>query len=196
MNTASKDYLQKVQKYVMQMRPVFQPNALFSDETRNYVEPMEPKPGETVTIRFRTGKNNVDEVYLINGEKRFPMTYEKTRGRFDFYTVQIVMDEEIFRYYFEVHYGWITCYYNEKGVTAEHQERDAFEIYPGYSTPDWAKGAVMYQIFVDRFYNGDTQNDVQTGEYTYIGEHTERILNWAKPPITQKTILTTSTSIP
>ena len=66
MNTASKDYLQKVQKYVMQMRPVFQTNALFSDETRNYVEPMEPKPGETVTIRFRTGKNNVDEVYLIN----------------------------------------------------------------------------------------------------------------------------------
>ena len=42
----------------------------------------------------------------------------------------------------------------------------------------------MYQIFVDRFYNGDTQNDVQTGEYTYIGEHTERILNWAKPPAT------------
>ena len=29
---------------------------------------------------------------------------------------------------------------------------------PGFKTPDWAKGAVMYQIFVDRFYNGDKSN--------------------------------------
>ena len=107
---------------MMQMRPVFQTNALFSDETRNYVEPMEPKPGETVTIRFRTGKNNVDEVYLINGEKRFPMTYEKTRGRFDFYMVQIVMDEEIFRYYFELHAGKIQCFYNKRGISKDVQE--------------------------------------------------------------------------
>ena len=166
MNTASKDYLQKVQKYVMQMRPVFQPNALFSDETRNYVEPMEPKPGETVTIRFRTGKNNVDEVYLINGEKRFPMTYEKTRGRFDFYTVQIVMDEEIFRYYFEVHAGKIQCFYNKRGMSKDVQEYYSFAIAPGFSTPDWAKGAVMYQIFTDRFCNGDPSNDVEDREYS------------------------------
>ena len=39
MNPASIEYLQKAQKYVMQMRPVFQPNALFSDETSNYVRP-------------------------------------------------------------------------------------------------------------------------------------------------------------
>ena len=29
----------------------------------------------------------------------------------------------------------------------------------------WAKGAVMYQIYVDRFLNGDPTNDVVTGEY-------------------------------
>ena len=26
-----------------------------------------------------------------------------------------------------------------------------FQIMPGFKTPDWAKGAVMYQIFADRF---------------------------------------------
>ncbi|MDY3297271.1 alpha-amylase family glycosyl hydrolase [Selenomonas sp.] len=29
----------------------------------------------------------------------------------------------------------------------------------GYETPDWAKEAVCYQIFPDRFYNGDPSND-------------------------------------
>lgn len=29
----------------------------------------------------------------------------------------------------------------------------------GYRTPDWAKEAVCYQIFPDRFYNGDPSND-------------------------------------
>ena len=67
MNLEEIDYLQKVQRYMMTMRPVFQPHALFSDETANYVEPMEPMPGETVTIRFRAGLNNVDSVFLISG---------------------------------------------------------------------------------------------------------------------------------
>ena len=34
--------------------------------------------------------------------------------------------------------------------------------------PVWAQGAVMYQIFVDRFFNGDTGNDVRDGEYRYL----------------------------
>ena len=29
----------------------------------------------------------------------------------------------------------------------------------GYKTPDWMKEAVVYQIFPDRFNNGDTSND-------------------------------------
>ena len=40
----------------------------------------------------------------------------------------------------------------------------------------------MYQIFVDRFYNGDTSNDVEDGEYIYIGEPCTRVQNWEKCP--------------
>ena len=48
--------------------------------------------------------------------------------------------------------------------------------------PDWAKGAVVYQIFVDRFYNGDPSDDVRSGEYMYadLGE-TERVDEWHAP---------------
>lgn len=44
----------------------------------------------------------------------------------------------------------------------------ALMIYdPGFSTPVWAKNALIYQIFPDRFRNGDPSNDPQTGDPRY-----------------------------
>ncbi len=182
MNPASIEYLQKAQKYVMQMRPVFQPNALFSDETSNYVSPMEPAEGETVTIRFRAGQNNVDAVYLISGSQKLLMEYESTKGRFDYYKVSVTMGAEVFRYYFEVRAGKIQCFYNKRGMSRDLQEYYSFAIAPGFSTPDWAKGAVMYQIFTDRFYNGDPTNDVEDREYCYIHDYSSKVTDWNKCP--------------
>lgn len=182
MDLAQIEYLQKAQRYMMAMRPVFQPHALFSDETRNYVQPMEPMPGETITIRFRAGKNNVDNVFLISGSKRLLMEYERTIGSFDYFAVKVQMTEEIFRYYFEVRSGKIRCFYNKRGVSRDLQEYYSFAVAPGFSTPDWAKGAVMYQIFTDRFYNGDPSNDVEDREYFYIGDGTSRVRDWYKCP--------------
>ena len=130
MNHENEDINRKMQ-YILNMRPVLNENALFSDGTRYYRNPEEPKAGEKVMLSFRTQKNNVDAVYLVSGDQKQKMKVYKTIKGFDYYGTKITMPDEIYRYYFEVHYGWITCYYNEKGVTAEHQERDAFEIYPG-----------------------------------------------------------------
>ena len=182
MQTEQVEHLRKTQKYVMQMRPVFKPNALFSDETRNYVTPMEPEPGDTVTIRFRSGKNNIDCVYFISGTLRSVMKYERTVDKFDFYKIDIPLGTETLHYCFEVHAGKVRCYYNKRGVSRNFQEYDSFAIAPGFHTPDWAKGAVMYQIFVDRFYNGDPTNDVVDQEYFYIGDGVRRITNWNQNP--------------
>ena len=46
--------LNKVQQYIMQMRPILDKEALFSDGTKDYRIPPEPKENGTVTIRFRT----------------------------------------------------------------------------------------------------------------------------------------------
>ena len=53
---------------------------------------------------------------------------------------------------------------------------------PGFKTPSWAKGAVMYQIFADRFYDGDKSNNVLDNEYSYIGEHVCQVKDWDKYP--------------
>ena len=175
------DIMKKMQ-YILNMRAVFNKEALFSDGTEYYRSPSEPKAWDTVTIRFRTQRNNVDNVYLVSGSRRKKMTLEKSSGGFDYYSTQIVVDNRIYRYYFEIQYGLVTCYYNNQGVSTGHEERMDFEIYPGFDTPKWAKGAVMYQIYVDRFYNGDPSNDVETGEYFYIGDVSTKVSDWSKIP--------------
>ena len=173
MNLANIEYQDKLRQYVLQMRPVFKPNALFSDETANYVTPMEPDPGDIVTIRFRTWKDNVDKVYLVSNDRHLAMEYEKSEGDFDYFKIRLVMPEESVRYFFEIHAGKIRCLYNKIGVSRDRLDVYDFTIAPGFHTPEWAKGAVMYQIFVDRFSSGDTNNTVEDCEYYYIGDYTD-----------------------
>ena len=110
------------------------------------------------------------------------MDYEKTEGIFDYYKIEIIMGTEIIHYYFEVRIGKIYCFYNKRGVSRNLQEYYAFSIAPGFKTPQWAKGAVMYQIMVDRFRNGDPTNTVEDGEYFYIGDRAVQVKDWNKYP--------------
>lgn len=49
--------------------------------------------------------------------------------------------------------------------------------------PEWAKGAIFYQIFPDRFCNGDRENDVKTDEYSYTpGGGVRRVEDWNSLP--------------
>lgn len=161
--------------------------ALFSDGTGQFLVPSEPKEFEFVTIRFRTAKKDVDFVRVVSGSRAFIMNKAYTEGDFDYYEVKWKMTDQIFSYCFEVngrdeHGRGEVVYYSRLGVSDRLQMEYAFTIVPGFSTPEWAKGAVMYQIFVDRFYNGDKSNDVETGEYIYIGEPCNRVTDWNKYP--------------
>lgn len=156
--------------------------ALFCDGTEGYVYPPEPKESELVTFRFRTVKDDVDRVGLVTSADTYVMEKECTQGEFDYYTFETRLGEEPFRYCFEVQSGTEKYYYGRCGISREILEYYNFVVVPGFSTPDWAKGAVMYQIFTDRFYNGDKSNDVETNEYYYIGDYSQRVTNWDKYP--------------
>ena len=158
--------------------------ALFCDGTGGYVIPPEPKCNQTVTLRFRTAKDDVQRVRLITGVGGYEMEKAETKGEFDYYTIDWKLNEEAFSYCFEIWDGETVCYYNQCGTAGEIVEFYNFVIVPGFSTPDWAKGAVMYQIYTDRFYNGDPSNDVETNEYYYIGGYSSRVKDWGKYPAT------------
>lgn len=174
--------LNRIQRYIMQMRPLLKKNALFSDGTADYRQPVEPKAGEEVTIRFRTARDNVDIVWLCTQDKKYKMKKTETEGAFDYYEVKITLGEEPFYYYFKVASGMLNVYYDRYGISKEKRDQYRFCIIPGFSTPDWSKGAVMYQILVDRFYNGDTSNDVLTDEYYYIRSTSRKMDSWDQCP--------------
>ncbi len=173
---------EKVQLHIQRTKPILNQQALFTDGGPNFVQPMEPKAGDEVKIRFRTARENVEHVYFCAGEERTEMKLASRDRLFDFYETHITVDEEAVKYYFEVHAGGKVCFFNKMGPRKELDSFFNYEITPGFSTPDWAKGAVFYQIYVDRFSNGDPSNDVLDREYIYIGEPVTRVTDWNKYP--------------
>ena len=182
MNQKSIYDLSRIERYMMQMRPVLSKKALFSDGTKDYRSPAEPRENDKVTIRFRTKRDNVDMVWLCSREKKQRMKRTETKWDFDYYSVEIQLGSEPFFYYFKVVTGILECYYDRYGVNNKPREEYYFCIVPGFSTPEWAKGAVMYQILVDRFYNGNPAGDVLDGEYYYVDGPTKHVENWAHCP--------------
>ena len=173
---------EKNQQYISSMRPVFNRKALFSDMTEDYVYPPEPSAYEEVIIHFRSAKNNIDRVFFVNKGEKHLMLKTESDEYFDYYSHSVQLENEKLIYYFEIQVGRITCYYDTRGVCKDINEYYHFQLIPGFKTPEWAKGAVIYQIYVDRFYNGDSSNDVLTGEYQYIGDKTVRVEDWNKYP--------------
>ena len=173
---------QKTQLYMDNLTVIFNPQALFSDGTAFYRNPSEPDCFEEVNLRFRTGRENVDEVILVFDEQRYTMQKVSNDKMFDYYEYTVKLGDSRVEYYFEVHSGHMVCYFNSVGVCSSVENYYNFSITPSFQTPDWAKGAIIYQIFVDRFYNGDRSNDVETDEYFYIGEGTHKNSDWMKYP--------------
>ena len=172
----------KVMQYVYNTKTALNFGALFADGTDSYRHPAELKVGDSVTLRFRTGQNNVDAVYLIYNGERCLMQVESRDGLFDYYSYTISEVTSDIDYYYMILAGNVVCYYNKLGTQKDLNSDYNFQIAPGFSVPKWARGAVFYQIFVDRFYNGDTSNDVLDNEYCYIGEHTRQVKDWFKYP--------------
>lgn len=156
--------------------------ALFCDGTARYVCPLEPEVGETVTLKFRAAKEDNIQIRLAINNELYTMESERTIGAFTYYRAECKLKDGMTSYYFEIQDGEEVWYYNRSGLTDGRIPYYDFRLAPGFSTPDWAKGAVIYQIYTDRFYNGDPENDVETREYFYIGDYSSKVTDWNKYP--------------
>lgn len=157
-------------------------NALFCDGTSDYVIPAEPGIHEKVRLRFRTARDDAQEVCLISGGEALQMQKISSGEVFDYYETKVQLTDTMFVYYFRIKSESEELCYHRCGVSEHPVEYYNFRIMPGFSIPAWAKGAVMYQIFVDRFCNGDPSNDVEDGEYVYIGEPVCKVKDWNEFP--------------
>ncbi len=158
--------------------------AIFSDESSDYKIPYAPSAGDTVTLKLRTLKNDVLKAYaIINGEKR-AMTKLNARFEdiFDCYTLSFVCPDKRTEYYFVVFDEDDKVAYNRIGCVENPQSEYNFSFIPGFTVPEWAKGTVFYQIFTDRFCDGNPANNVEDNEYYYTGGHSKKITEWNKFP--------------
>ena len=160
-------------------------DTLFHDTTNQFCK-YDKKLG-TYTFILRAGKGTVSKALICMNEVELLMQYKKTKVGFDYFQTTLVLKNEPCRYHFKILNGGKVKFYNFFGTKDYLQEEGEFEITPGFITPDWAKGAVMYQIMVDRFCNGDTTNDVVDNEYAYIGRGVEAVKDWSENPATDGT---------
>jgi len=169
------------------MIPTWQ-NSLHSDGTSLFLSPNYPQLGEDVTVKLRVFKTNpIWRIWvrtIPDGEPLFyDMTCLATDAIFEWWQTEIRLDAPLVNYRFlledDQHQRW---HYNQAGCWAHEPPDDAdFKIIAGYHPPAWLHDRIFYQIFPDRFCDGDPAKNVREGEYTYLG-YTTSTRNWGDPP--------------
>lgn len=160
----------------------FRAQAVYSDETKQYRFPAEPLSADEVEITIRVGKETFSAVFLCTDEREYLMDVTEEDGIFEYYKTTLPPTEKKVTYYFRLQYGEEEGFYTKYGYFDTFKDEGRFEIIRDFVTPDWAKGAVMYQIYPDRFCNGDPSNDVKTNEYVYLKRMVEQVKIWDTPP--------------
>jgi cyclomaltodextrinase / maltogenic alpha-amylase / neopullulanase len=132
----------------------------------------------TLHIRLRTKKSDVESVSLIHGDPydwgdgawnfdTKPMSKSGSDELFDYWFVEIEPKFRRLRYGFELRNNKEVLIYTEKGFYSNIPNDDTayFFTFPFinkidiFEAPSWVKDTVWYQIFPERFANGDTKND-------------------------------------
>lgn len=131
--------------------------------------------GDKVTLRLRV-IGGADCAELIAGDDALPMT--KTDEGFEIVytappTPQVVWYS--FRLFGNVYYG-------ADGVTSGYVRSFQMTVYDKhFTTPDWANGAVMYQIFPDRWRREGTAPVKGAAYHRALGRNIEMHKSWDEP---------------
>ena len=164
------------------MIPVSEPGALYSDESRFFRSPYEPDAFDTVTVFLRTPADGVSGAYLNVYGNRIPMVLDRSERGFDYYAGMLSLWKKPVTYYFSATTEEGEFFCGRAGLAETEEDVVPFRIIPGFRIPDWAEGAVMYQIFTDRFRDGNPPSDPLPGEYRYLNRPIRKVDDWYAPP--------------
>ena len=134
-----------------------------------------------VQIRLETRKKDVQNVFIMTkiGSERDQkkMSYYSSDNKLDYWTIELDNLEEPLNYSFLIEDGDSQIIYHQNG--SGFNKLKYFSYKPAeksiFMTPKWVQNAVFYQIFPDRFYNGNQDNDPELIE-TYKNKN-ERYQN-------------------
>lgn len=140
--------------------------------------------GQDVKLRFASAKNDLTGVQVRVWNDRtdtqmiVPMTKIASDARTDYweYVLDTGTQPTVFYYRFIAVDGTATAFYEDTDYWGGFGEaiatsRDAswqITVFdPAFSTPDWVKTAIFYQIFPDRFRDGAAANNQPEGVFFY-----------------------------
>ena len=145
---------------------------VFHDPSDEYISPPEPKKTEAVTLRLRTQRDTVTVAkiqYTNNAGTTWNTVNMKfaghdSTGYYDYFSGTVPAQSGMFYYRFICSNDAYTVYLDRrlKLTAVGSSYENCWVVNPGYSTPDWSKGALWYSLIPDSFYNGDTSNDLLT----------------------------------
>jgi len=139
--------------------------------TREFVYPVERN---TLEFKLTSNKGKKSEISLIcwnnlredDTRKRIKMELNSSDNDFNYYRCQLTVDDAVryLRYYFEISSSQEKLYLGANGKREKKPQNGFFEYHytnenDVFKTPNWIKGAVFYQVFPERFCNGDFSND-------------------------------------
>lgn len=164
-------------------------DSVYTDGSRFFVTPSLPKKGEAVTIKLRMFADApVVDVILrtrINGgEERLYMERTEEKDGLVYYEKTVLCKEDTLHYQFYLITKECIYYYTQAGISdIMPDETYDFRIVYNYRQPAWVKNAVFYQIFPERFCNGDPSISVKDGEYKFDGHDTIQVKDWNAEPM-------------
>lgn len=163
--------------------------SVHSDGTAAFVSNPTPAMFEDVSIRLRLYEDApVSHVILRsmpNGMERLDdMHIVKRENGFVYYEATLNMNEKRIQYHFYLVCDHAVYFYTQKEITTYLPDHTYdFLLLADYIQPEWVREAVFYQIFPERFCNGNPTNDVRDGEYTQNGHPTIQMKNWNLPAL-------------
>lgn len=129
-------------------------------------------------FKIRTQLNDVERVYIsivLHEENNYEMLYELERhsdhtNGFDYFDRIIDFGKKVEKisYYFILEDGGVKNYFDGKNLEKEKPNRIVVKTDTDieiFSIPEWSKEAIWYNIFPDRFYNGERYNDPIFNEF-------------------------------
>ncbi len=154
--------------------------------------------GTTVTLRLRAAPGDLTGADVrtfdtrTNADQTLPMRLEQQTPEGDLWRADVTTPSTpgLFTYRFVAHDGAKTVVYQDDaahdGGTGEARALPGMNDYtinaydPHWTIPAWMQDAVIYQIFPDRFDNGDPGNDRPAGQVVYDSVTTQSA--WGAKP--------------
>lgn len=149
---------------------------VYASFSSDFVSPLFPKNGEDVKVSvcFSSRPEKVfvrfdTEVGIVYKEQMYEDGFVNGAFRYS-YIVKAHGDDFPFRYFFVFYVDGASYYYGKAGVSRHCPKTgDRFCLIPGLDAPSWVASSVCYQVFPDRFNNGDPSIGAKAGEYVFDG---------------------------